>query len=320
MDKDVLFSLLQKIGIQELKQRGGDIGGRCPSGLHADRRPSWGISLTEPHKHGCFTCNFKGVLQSLLVQVGKYNPVQAKIICGTLQERSGVDVSDLRNAMAPRKKESKFYDEDEMYPFPLTDRAISYFAKRGIKRLTLESARIGYDKKEDRVLYPWYREGKIVAIVGRYIGKEEEPSKVKNYILGQNKRLNVYLPARRFYQSELIIVEGEADALKVYQAKFHNVCAIGSASVVEEQIKLMLNSGAERFRIFTDDDGPGQKIAHELEEHLSKHGPTSLVDYSPVRKLLNVKVGKLDPAMLSVAHIQLLLDQGASFFPKMGRL
>ena len=320
MERDVLFSLLQKIGIQELKYRGGDIGGRCPSGLHVDRRPSWGISLTEPHKHGCFTCNFKGVLQSLLVQVGHCNPVQAKIICGTLEERPTVDVSDLRNALAPKTKSSRFYDEDEMYPYPLTERAIAYFAKRGIKRLTLENAKIGYDKKEDRVLYPWYRDGKIVAIVGRYIGKSEEPSKVKNYIIGQNKRLNVYLPSRKFYQSELIIVEGEADALKVYQAKFHNVCAIGSASVVEEQINLMINSGAERFRIFTDDDTAGNRIAYELEARLSKHGPTSVVDYSPVRKVLGVAKGKLDPAMLSVAHIQLLLDQGASFFPKMGRL
>lgn len=312
MDEASLFNLLAKIGVRNLRRRGGEIGGSCPSGLHADNNPSWGMNLKEPHLHGCFSCNFRGTLQTLLVQVGKFNPVEAKIICGTLEEAPTVKASGLMDGF--RKKDPQFFDGDEMYPYALTKKAIRYCEKRGIKRLTLEDAQVSYDRKQKRILFPWRYGKKLLAIVGRYIGSEEGQPKVRNYLITNNKRRFVYLPRARFFESPLVIVEGEFDALKVMQSKFDNVCAIGHAKISESQIKFLVDSPAPSFRVFTDDDIAGRRVAEELYDALSKYRKTDIVDYEPVRKEMRHSVGKLDPGMLSEAQIQQLLTAGSKIF------
>jgi len=321
MDEAALFTLLDNMGIRNLKRRGGNIGGSCPSGLHEDNNPSWGISLKEPHLYGCFSCGFKGSIQSLLVIVGKYNPVQAKIICGSLDEKPQVDASALRRALEPKKQKLEVFSADEMYPYALSKRAVTYFESRGIARETLIAARVGFDKREQRVLFPWWIGRKLVAIAGRYIGDKPDMPKIRNYLLGENKRRSVYLPTGVLGPSELIIVEGETDALKVYQSGFENVAAIGSAELSRDQIALMVESGAEGYCIFTDDDISGRHIAFLLNKALSEIAPTRIVDYEPVRMRMRDSVGKLDAGMLSENQIRLLVEKrkGARIFPKLGQ-
>ena len=70
MESNKLYDLLVSLNLQQLRQRGNNFFACCPSGNHTDRRPSWGISLTAPHYHGCFACEYKGVLSTLLVTAG----------------------------------------------------------------------------------------------------------------------------------------------------------------------------------------------------------------------------------------------------------
>lgn len=65
---DDLRHMLDAAGVEGLREQGNEIWGRCPSPHHDDHKPSWSINRTTL-VHNCFSCHFKGTLQSLLVEL-----------------------------------------------------------------------------------------------------------------------------------------------------------------------------------------------------------------------------------------------------------
>lgn len=67
-----LFRYLTDAGIQQLRDGHTEISGACPAHTkrkgHADTHPSWSINKTT-YVHNCFSCGYKGTLNSLLIDV-----------------------------------------------------------------------------------------------------------------------------------------------------------------------------------------------------------------------------------------------------------
>jgi hypothetical protein len=65
---DDLRQMLDAAGVEGIRETRNEIYGRCPHPKHTDRRPSWAINRTSLLHH-CFSCGYKGSLQSLLVDL-----------------------------------------------------------------------------------------------------------------------------------------------------------------------------------------------------------------------------------------------------------
>jgi DNA primase len=132
MTSSDLGALLEELGIDQLRLRNGNWMGCCP--VHGERRPSFGISETPPHFFGCFACSAKGTLYTLLKT--HYEWDQAKI-----EDRIGsLEMSEYHGQFPTSVGKSlvlKYVEERRLYPFQLSDRAISYCKKRGLSELSL---------------------------------------------------------------------------------------------------------------------------------------------------------------------------------------
>ena len=69
MTTDEMIETLSLLGIEVSETRGSEIQARCPAHVqrtgHEDRNPSWWINA-DTGAHICFSCQFKGGLQSLV--------------------------------------------------------------------------------------------------------------------------------------------------------------------------------------------------------------------------------------------------------------
>lgn len=308
MDAAKIETLLRQLGMRNLVRRGINLMGSCPDTTahkRGDQRPSWGINVqTPPHFHGCLGCGFKGTLRSLLVHLGQ-TPRQARAFTGEaeVEER---DFSFERNK--PKAKIPTFED-DTLYPYFPTKRSDAYFRLlRGLSLPTIRAAKLMHDIKGNRAVFPWFYEGKLVALTGRTLSPHEakKGNKLISYLEESAKRSMLYLPQGKITAEPLIVVEGETDALKVFDAGFRNVGA-QTGRLSKGQINLMLNSSATDIICFMDDDRAGENFKAVIQAELGKTKMVRTVDYRPMRE--NHPNQKLDPAQLTGAEIKFLVSQ-----------
>ena len=268
MDANDLHNLLIDLGISQIRQRGNNFQALCP--FHDEKTPSWGISMSEPHLYGCFGCQAKGSVLSLLLRIGKWSYSRA---CKFLKIRETPDdrLSDL-NAKKTKAIVGEV-DRSCLYPYALERRARRYLYRRGISlRIALE-ARLCYIPDIDRIVFPWYKGKRLEAVTGRTLSTDPvEIDEIGKLIplFGTTKAHSIYLPARRIIpQKPLILVEGEIDALKVLQAGYLNVAALGHGLLTKGQILAIRNSPAEEVICFLDNDDAGERIRESVVEKLT---------------------------------------------------
>ena len=278
--------------------RNGNLQGCCP--FHKESRPSWGISLTEPHLHGCFSCGASGNLFSLLVRIGGYSVSAAKALVGDTSSEGERKFPTLQTPLV-QGASGEYFDPRLLWIFS-SDRAYRYLWSRGIPLRVSKKARVCYDHFARRVLFPWYYGGKLRGVTGRSVISSE---KVKTLPYFNTKKGDcLYLPAGRIVGQPIILVEGEVDALKVFSAGFQNVGALGFGSFTERQSNLVLNSGATEVALFFDNDTTGSRLLDKATKVLSNKGlPIRYVPYSFCREEYSA-LNKLDPGVLSLGDIR----------------
>lgn len=157
--------------------------------------------------------------------------------------------------------------------------AAPFFEARGIK---LETARkfgvyVETNKFRKPVLaFPFYKGGQIVNV--KYRGLEE-----KAFVQEQNPEPVVFNYDKCFGQKEVIVVEGEMDALAFAEVGIENVVSIPSGSIgqpVEKDYKgakfdfikvsQPLFDIADRIILALDSDAPGQYMTEALVDRFGK--------------------------------------------------
>lgn len=285
----------------------------CPSGTHPDRRPSWGISINAPHFHGCFACGFKGVLRGLLIHLG-VSVRQAKLLAA--EEETTTSTLQLS---LERTTTQKTFEHDELFPFYSTVRSDTYFRLlRGLSMKTIRACQLMHDLKDNRVMFPWFLDGQLVGLTGRTLSPKaaREGTKIRSYLEGVSKRDNLYLPQGKITREMLVVVEGEVDALKVYEAGFTNVGAV-TGRLSSRQTDLMLNSSAVGVIAFGDDDKTGRLLNRELEAAIGSRKMYKEANYDCVRAEFPKR--KLDPGFLPLEAIRKVMKH-TRLFPSMSKL
>lgn len=151
----------------------------------------------------------------------------------------------------------------------LSKNVIDYFFKRGISQQTLIDFKISEGpefmpqtgKKENTIQFNYFRSGQLVNTKFRD-GK-------KNFKLVKDAELILYNLDSLKGSNEMIIVEGESDAMSWHEAGFKTVVSVPNGASKNQKLE-WLDSCYEYFKdktkiyLATDDDEPGRLLRDEL--------------------------------------------------------
>lgn len=212
------------------------------------------------------------------------------------------------------KKQRPVYKKPEARPqMDLSDKAIAWFASRGISKATLEACRVTEGQEwmpqkngnANTVQFNYYLNGELVNTKFR--------TGDKCFKLVSGARLIPYLIDNIRGEKECIITEGEMDALSFYEVGLHNVVSVPNGANanldylddfiedffddketiyiasdtdtkgVELRDELLRRFGAERCKVLEYGDG-----CKDANEHLMKFGGQSLAEV--VRNAPDIKL------------------------------
>ena len=199
---------------------------------------------------------FAKMVKELEEELGKRPQTQKE------QEGKQVQVDDeIPDEYIPEKTIRKFQkillDSPKMQQFLLN--------KRGLTRETLEKYQLGYDV--ERITIPVYdRHGGCVNI-RRYAPEQKGKAKMISYKHGSGAA-RLY-PIENLQEKEVMLVEGEMDALLANQMGYNAITSTGGASTWRKHWSQWFEG--KRVRICYDIDKAGQqgaeKVAQELHEY-----------------------------------------------------
>lgn len=280
MDTAALQTLLVKeLEVDKLYLAGnGWFRGCCP--LHPERNPSFGVDSAHPrHIYKCFFCG-TGTLASLVMTVKNLSYREALRLITRYGEYSVDDVNKM--AFPAYSERHAFKQAPEIGVYMLA----SYTGKELMKSANflklppplLEKTGVGYDAKNNRIIFPWWFDGKLVGVTGRFRGKLPADTPKTLPYFGTQKGDWLYCPRRRFKKNEAVyLAEGEKDALSTFRV-FANAVATGSASFTVTQAKILIDNGAPVI-VMKDPDAGGEKFLESVFSKLHKHLPLAVAEH-----------------------------------------
>jgi len=165
--------------------------------------------------------------------------------------------------------------------------ATNYILDRGFTPKTLRSWHFGYDDISDRIVLPVHDEyGFLVGYKGRAWSAQRKP---KYLVLGDRPNRQVrygwpcYHTSRIVFgyrrtrgHKQLIVCEGELNAVALSQHGFPCAVAVNGSTISDTQISL-IRARAERAILFFDSDSAGDDGAQTLAAALKPFMPVFLV-------------------------------------------
>ena len=204
-----------------------------------------------------------------------------KSICDYFGETS-FEFSALPKTIHETKKVYVKPDPEKL--LPPTEEVISYFARRGISKATVDDFKIASDEKGN-IVFPFYRDGELVFV------KYRAPRMYKDVLEDYNRRTanmseeekkKVWKPQKEWREKNtepilfgmdnvsfgkpLVITEGQIDAMSLYEAGVHNVVSVPSGCEDLEWVTLCW-SWLDKFNqiiLFGDSDDAGMNMVHTL--------------------------------------------------------
>ena len=206
-----------------------------------------------------------------------------------------------------KKSETKIYKRPQKYNYTnLSDNVVKWFEGRGISQFTLRMMKVGESiedmpikgswEKRNTINFNYFENGEIVNI--KYRDGE------KNFKLFKDGKLVFYNIDSISIAKECVIVEGEIDALSVFECGIHNVVSTPNGSTLKNVNLEYLDNCIEFFdnkdKIYLalDQDEAGRNVTKEFirrfgaercflvdlkdckdaNEHLVKYGAESLME------------------------------------------
>jgi DNA primase len=200
---------------------------------------------------------------------------------------------DQKPAKSQRREDEKREEGSEPVNKPLAfelkgiDYAHPYLKERGITNETAETFGVGLfagrGSMNGRVVIPIHNErGELVAYAGRSIDGSEPRYKLPAGFHKSHVLLNLHRASSKTAGSEVVVVEGFFDCMKVWQSGHSSVVALMGSSLSEQQERLLL----DRFKqvtLFLDGDEAGRSAADEIAARLIRQMHVRIVEL-PVGK------------------------------------
>jgi 5S rRNA maturation endonuclease (ribonuclease M5) len=266
-------SILTSLGIQ-FKQVGNELRARCPSGNHPDETPSWNQNITYPYFHHCFSCDFKGTIETL---VKKMTGKTLYEFLNIEDPRSFDFVSSLKNQnqnnSSINRKTRLNMKKGRLYS-PLENKTVmSYLKSRHINKPFINDFEITYceyieinkTKFKNRIMIPIVENEIIVSYEGRDYLKTQTPK-----VLYPNKSfVSTFFNIDNLNdQKELIIVEGIMDIPQIYTHITKNVTTIFGVNISKGQLELLKNFKDKSIILLFDNDKAGREAISKIDDFI----------------------------------------------------
>ena len=202
-------------------------------------------------------------------------------------------------------KERKEYFKPAPIEINLSEKILKYFQIRGISSATIANWKIGESReyfpqvREERaaINFNYYREGELVNV--KYRDAE------KNFKLVSGAELVFYGLDNIKESNHCYIVEGEMDALSLYEAGLYAVVSVpNGASKGNQRLDYLDNcfkyfEDKESIVLCTDNDEAGLSLRNELARRLGKHR-CKYVDFGDFKDANEVLVSKGSETLRSI--------------------
>ena len=282
---DLRLMLFAEGLLKDQNNTGSDVMVTCPfhKGGH-ERKPSCGVSLREkvtPDKTyeagtvHCYTCGYTADLPTFIKDLfGMDNAMEGfKWLVAhynySTNDREEIQFNFFRGedggqVAAMDEGEVESYHRNLMNSL----KAQEYLRGRCVSRDVMEIYNLGFDPKDDVVLFPVYtRRGEVLfyksrSLKGKRFFNAKEVDKTAA-VYGLYQTLEAEIPA----DTEIWLVESEIDALSLVSRGYLAWAFMGS-DISEKQIKEMCQSPYRRFVIATDNDEAGRKAARRIKDKL----------------------------------------------------
>lgn len=320
--KDVdVVEVLEFYSLRNINETGDEVQFSCPFPEHSrgDQRPSSSINQ-ENGKWHCFGCGRSGSIANF---VAEYEGISVAVAMRWLREnyyqgsRESSAIEALTKIMSPKKKKIKtqVISEDNLNQFAVDWRKVEHairqgncprnlthpFRRYGLDYRTLEQFGIGFDQITQRITIPIRNaDGRLVGFKGR----DTVGNQVKYLALCDKTGHDLprWQAADIVFglfsaDKDVIICEGEFDAMSLRQKQFKGSVAVGTSNISHEQIK-QIKEHADRVTILFDPDKPGQKGAMKVANSLIRHLPVKIAKSN----------SENDPAEMTKEEVQQALN------------
>ena len=275
-----IAAVLDHYRIEGLKRSGkARLRGRCP--LHGgEGRETFHVNTAEQVFH-CFSCRAGGSVLDLVMAIEGCGLRQA---AEQLSSWRGIPIEGPQPW--PRAVKSTVTKKIEPIPqlgFRLqgVDSRHPYLRARGIRESTAVEFGIGFYSRpgmmRHRLVIPIEDEaGRLVGYCGRSLDGGEPRYRFPPGFPKSQLLFNLHRAAAAC-RSEVIVVEGFFDCLKVYQAGFPCVVALMGSSLYPSQCRLLV----ERFRhirLMLDGDAAGRHGISAMAPIISAHRSTEIIE------------------------------------------
>jgi len=250
-----IISLIEQF--VKLKRTGTNAVGLCP--FHQEKTPSFNVS-NDKGIYKCFGCGRSGDVIQFIMEHQSKSYYQAITF-----------LADKYNIELDLKK--KVYDRPIQRLTKLSETTIKYFESRGISNNTLLRFNVTESnewmpkaqKEVTAICFNYYRDEELINI--KYRAKD------KDFKLAKNAELIFYNIDAIKDTTTAIIVEGEIDALTLYECGHYNVVSVPNGAGNNLQY---LDNCYQYFEnktkviIATDNDEPGNNLCEELARRIGK--------------------------------------------------
>lgn len=214
------------------------------------------------------------------------------------------NIEFIRNARLKRVDEEKIINEkilDQMAPtqYLVLERGFSqetsdkYSPRIGNSNVTNMINRIAIPVRNIR--------GEIVGFTGRAINDSIIPKWLHQNFQSGSQLFNLYSAKDHIMNSSTIIItEGPFDCFKFEDASIYNSVAIFGKSLTQQQISLILSSGAFKIIIALDNDEAGKSGSDSIEEKLK--------DFCDIKTFV-IPEGKKDIGEMTLKEVQKEYDR-----------
>lgn len=296
-----IYKLLDSFDL-EYTQDADNIFMRCPIHEGSDNPVGLSISLEKQvwrcwtrscHDH--YSCNIWGFVKGML-DTDSFSEA-LKYVC-KLYDVNGASKEDGRNTNIPnasrddndfsllvsqvakRKQVIERNGKLEYVARPKTDRTPSpYFISRGFNPETLEFfgvRDVPRDTKgvlRHRSIIPiWDADSSYVGYIARATRDFIQPKYIFSKGIKKSDYLYNFHNANRELerQNTLFLVEGQGDVWKLWECGVKNAVGLFGKDISAEQRRLLLNSGATRLVILTDNDQVGRESKIKIKRDLGR--------------------------------------------------
>lgn len=266
-------AILERLGVEVVKARGGEITCRCPLSEHEHEARRPGLSVNE--EHGAWIC-YKGCgsgsLRQLITKVK--SGAEAKEILrlagsGLVGTRSlRTNLKAVREKLAHEKK-----PERPIVRIPAYDRGKipGWVTARGFTKDMAREYRLGFSEFYDALVIPVPDAHALIYRANPALDWQERPK----YRYTRDFKAHSVLYTRFGFEmvdSAIILVEGPLDCLWLRQQGFTNSLSIlGGGTVGIEQRRIIAEIAPEKIVLAFDHDEAGQLTTQKALHWLKRY-------------------------------------------------